>query len=134
MAQLILLDFLLRHNAARHKSARIADKEDDDPYPSPCLPKCLAISRAPSVERPQIRKLENRDSVELDLVKGFFGHLEFVVKSWSSTTLSLAEDMINDILDTAHDDLTDLIPDSCLRARARFRQLPCHRAKRQRLE
>ena len=81
-----------------------------------------------------LRKLENRDSVELDIVKGFFGHLEFVVKSWSSTTLSLAEDMINDILDTAHDDLTDLIPDSCLRARARFRQLPCHRAKRQRLE
>ena len=81
-----------------------------------------------------MRKLENRDSVEVDLVKGFFGRLEFVVKSWSSTTLSEAEDMINDILDTAHDDLTDLIPDSCLRARARFRQLPCHRAKRQRLE
>ena len=81
-----------------------------------------------------LRELENRDSVELDIVKGLFGHLEFVVKSWTSTTLSLAKVMINDILDIVHDDLTALIPDSRLRARARFRELRCHRAKRQRLE
>ena len=84
-----------------------------------------------------MRKLENRDSVEVDLVKGFFGRLEFVVKSWSSTTLSEAEDMINDILDTAHDELTmisQLQRCHSLCARARFPDLPRHRAKRQRLE
>ena len=81
-----------------------------------------------------LRELENRDSVELDIVKGLFGHLEFVVKSWTSTTLSLAKVMINDILDIVHDDLTALIPDSRPRARARFRELRCQRAKRQRLE